>query len=209
MISRGPSRCCPEDIGQAWIVGSDECGYGSWAGPLVVAGAAVPREWADPTVTDSKKMSDSARVAAVRKYRDTVKWKVVVVPSEKVDELGVWKAVIMAHRAVHDLLGRLVEGEALHVVDGLQNAQKSLPGLITLPKADNLVPAVSLASCFAKVTQCQLMDEAEKKHPGYGFGSHRGYGVPAHKKALQKLGACPIHRRSYSPIKRLLAGGTP
>lgn len=154
-------------------------------------------------------MSDKARVSVVRKYRDHLRWKVLTVSSEKVDELGVWRAVVLAHKSVHMLLAREVEGSVLHVVDGLQNAQKDLPGLVTLAKADLLVPAVSLASCFAKVTQCQLMDEAETRYPGYGFGSHRGYGVPQHKKALKKLGACPIHRRSYSPIQRLLSGGVP
>lgn len=193
-----------------WVIGSDEAGYGTWAGDLVVGGVAVLRSWSDPKVSDSKKLSAEAREEAVRRHRGEVLWKVVTVPPSSIDEIGVWRAAIQAHNHVHEflrekLLERHPEATILHVVDGLENARGLLlKGLHPLPKADLKVPAVSLASCFAKVGQCKLMDLADRKYPGYGFASHRGYGVPQHQAALKKLGICDIHRKSYSSIKPYL-----
>ena len=188
-----------------WVIGSDEAGYGSWAGNLVVAGVAVPRGWSDPLVTDSKAMTDSQREGAVRRYRHVHKWKVVVVQPEEIDRIGVWNALIQSHNSVHEVLSEGVSGSRLHVVDGLTNARSKLSeGLIPLPKADVRVPAVSLASCFAKVVQCRFMEIAEKQHPGYGFIRHRGYHSREHVQALAKNGVTPLHRKSYASIKRYL-----
>lgn len=188
-----------------WVAGSDEAGYGTWAGHLIVAGTLVERGWTDPKVTDSKKMSEVARADAVRLYRGKVKWHVVAVTSTEIDRVGVWPSLIQAHNEVHRVLGEQASGSVLHVVDGLTNARSSLsPGLVALPKADLLVPAVSLASCFAKVTQCLLMDQADTQFPHYGFRSHRGYGTPQHQRALVEYGPSPIHRFSYSSVKKHL-----
>ncbi len=217
MYPRGMLTGKPEidDSTAEWIIGSDEAGYGTWAGSLIVVAVAVQRTWNDSKVTDSKKLSEKARVAAVRRHRDSVLWKAIAVPSEEVDEKGVWPAVIQAHNEVHEFLDARVKekhpGEViLHVVDGLENAKPQLlKGLIPMSKADLFVPAVSLASCFAKTTQCVLMDKADEKYPGYGFSSHRGYGTPKHKAALEELGVCPLHRKSYAPIKAFLEQETP
>jgi ribonuclease HII len=132
-------------------------------------------------------------------------WEKVLVFPQEIDEKGVWTSVIQAHNCVHQALAKRVEGTVLHIVDGLENAKRLLmPGLVPLSKADVYIPAVSLASCFAKTIQCVLMDKAEKDFPGYGFGTHRGYGTPQHKAALETLGICPIHRKSYGPVKSLL-----
>lgn len=194
-----------------WIIGSDEAGYGTWAGHLVVAAVAVKRDWRDPKVTDSKKYKDDAsRAAIVRAYREQVFWKTIAVSPDSIDEVGVWPSLIQAHNEVHRSLEvRLLEthpdATILHIVDGLENAKKQLlKGLVPMAKADLYVPAVSLASCFAKVGQCALMDQADKQYPQYGFGSHRGYHSPQHCKALEEFGVTPIHRKSYSSVKRYL-----
>ncbi len=194
------------DTSQApWVIGSDEAGYGTWAGPLVVVACAVLRDWSDPEVADSKKLSDRARVAVVRRHREKVLWSIRAVPPTIIDTLGVWKALIRAHNEVHQDLVKRIEGEALHIVDGLANAGALLDShLVPLPKADDKVPAVSLASCFAKVVQCELMDAAHKQYPQYGFKNHRGYGVPEHQAALKKHGVCPLHRKSYRPVQKYL-----
>lgn len=192
-----------------WVIGTDEAGYGTLAGHLVVVGVRVSRTWRDPQVTDSKRLTrPGAREAIVRQYRGAVTWKGVTVSASSIDQVGAWKALIQAHKEVHEfleqqLLEELPEATSLHVVDGLTNAHLG-PGLIPLPKADSLVPAVSLASCFAKVAQCALMNSADTQFPGYGFAKHRGYDTPQHRAALEKLGVCPIHRRSYATIKRLI-----
>jgi len=199
-----------DDSTAEWIVGSDEAGYGTWAGDLVVVGTAVPRDWNDNNVQDSKALKDREREAVVRKYRKTVLWKAIRVSPTHIDAVGVWNALIQAHNETHAFLGESltsqgVQSSVLHIVDGLENARnKLLSHLIPMAKADTKVPAVSLASCFAKVIQCKLMDQADKDYPGYGFRSHRGYHSPQHVAALKKLGVCPLHRRSYSSVKAYL-----
>lgn len=201
-----------------WVIGSDEAGYGTWAGSLVVAACALPEDWEDSSVTDSKKLSHEARVAAVQRHRKDVPWAVQQVTAEQVDEHGVWDRVIWAHAAVHNklrvqLLDKGVESDQIeHVIDGLQTraARKKFEALmltkdfITMPRADESVPAVSLASCFAKTGQCMLMDKLHEQYPDFGFGNHRGYGTPQHKEALIKHGPIKgVHRFSYSSIKKL------
>ena len=74
----------------------------------------------------------------------------------------------------------------------------------TVVKGDSLVPAISAASILAKVTRDREMVIAETAYPGYGFAKHKGYPTPEHLAALQLLGVCPIHRKSFSPVARLL-----
>lgn len=185
------------------IVGSDEVGFGAWAGPLVVAAVAVPRDWTDPRVKDSKKLSEKRREALYEEF-----WKpdgfpmcVQVIEPEVIDERGVWACLTQAHYdATHGMDDRLVY-EPLIIVDG----KIPVEGAIALPKADNLVPAVALASIIAKVTRDRIMIELDKQYPGYDFASSKGYGVPKHQAALNKLGPCPTHRRSYDPVARAAA----
>lgn len=195
-----------------WIVGSDEAGYGTWAGELIVVAVAVSASWADPKVTDSKDLTSKVRRRIVRQYhRDPTVLKVIHRTSPiEIDSVGVWSALICAHNHVHEALasklGAVCQQETrLHIVDGLENARHRLhPFMHPLAKADKLIPAVSLASCFAKVVQCELMDRAARQFPGYHFDTSRGYGTKKHKAALAQLGPCPIHRRSYRPVAKFL-----
>lgn len=197
-----------DDSTAEWIIGTDEAGYGSWAGDLFVGGVALSRDWEDPQVTDSKKLTHVKRVSAVKRHKRNVVWAVDRTSPEEIDRRGVWDCLILSHNKVHAKLAALIHPrKALHVVDGLKNAERRLTsGLIPLVKGDQKVPAVSLASCFAKVAQCLHMDQLHKQYPQYGFNTHRGYGggvKHAHNQALERLGILPVHRKSYSPIKRL------
>lgn len=197
-----------------YIVGSDECGYGAWAGPLVVCAAVVSKDWPfNNEVKDSKAFKNEAsRNNVARKILKAVTCCLVSVSPEDVDKKGVYKAVIEAHGeaitkviAKHDGLGCV--GTYLVVVDGnlkisYEHKGKRLVG-ISLPKADALVPAVSAASIIGKVARDAHMKELAKKYPGYGFENHKGYGVPEHQEALAKLGICDQHRKSYGPIAAL------
>jgi ribonuclease HII len=180
----------------------------------VVCGVAVPRLWTDATVTDSKALTEGARREIVRRYRtspDVIRVVHRTSPRE-IDEHGVWAAVIFAHNYVHQALeAKLVAVHPgvtfVHIVDGFENAGLKLDARINaLAKADTFVPAVSLASCFAKVVQCELMRRAGDLYPGYGFERHKGYGTESHRKALAALGVVDIHRKSYRPIRELMNG---
>lgn len=185
------------------IVGSDECGYGSLAGPLVVCAVATPCDWpGEPDVMDSKDLKSRLRREAVyeRHFKpDGFPMNLVVVEPEEIDAKGVRNALKEAHRkAVEGTFWRLAYPPII-VVDG--NMDCGIEGAHYLPKADSLVPAVSLASIIGKVTHDRIMVELDKKYPGYGFAQHVGYDTPQHREALNRLGPCPVHRRSYSPVR--------
>ncbi len=193
------------------IAGSDEAGRGNWAGPLVTAVVCVPQGWKPPPgVTDSKQVKDERKRFQLRDalLRDkTISWCVLLCHPEVIDQTGVHQANIREHRAVHRALRHqnrpLRKGEALHIADG------NLPfdeedEIVSLPKADALIPAVSAASILAKTALDEHMREMGRVYPGYDFGSNKGYGSPTHAEALKRLGPCPIHRRSFEPVRAAL-----
>lgn len=196
------------DSWKSVVVGSDEAGYGSLAGPLVVCAASAPIGWDDARVTDSKLNSPKARERLYEEFfRDPrFIFHVVVAQPEVIDRDGVWKTLCGAHQTALFGVACRAQGPLLGVVDGtLPVDEYDLPfERLSLPKADQKVPECSLASIVAKVTHDRLMLELEKAHPGYGFSSNQGYGTTVHKEALRKLGPCPAHRRSYGPVREAL-----
>lgn len=187
-------------------VGVDEVGRGCWAGPLVAGAVALSADFtADPTVIlrDSKKMTKNQREATAAYVREHalavgIGW---VTPAE-VDAVGVTRAVKLAmERAVAELV---VPYDEL-IVDGNINYFATNPLSRAVVKADDSVPSVSAASIVAKVARDEYMANLGKAYEGYGFDRHVGYGTAAHIAALKLLGVSDIHRKSYKPIKALLA----
>lgn len=191
-----------------WVVGSDEVGYGPWAGPLLVVALALPRDWEDPWgVTDSKKLTKAKREKITKAVLlQPPAFSEVWVGHREIDEKGVYKCLLEAHKKALSSVLEFIPGNPLVVVDGFPQGAGAIgvPGAIGLPKADLLVPSVSLASIIAKTRRDALMTAYDKVYPGYNFGKHSGYGVPAHQEALAKLGPCDIHRKSYAPIAKIL-----
>jgi ribonuclease HII len=196
-----------------WIVASDEAGYGAWAGNLVVAGAAVPPEWSDPRVKDSKKFSgDNARKdrqAIFHSYIENPGDVILVIrvaTSEEIDQAGVYKKLVELHTQVTSFLkAELFRKHGVSDPKVIVDGNLPIEGAISIPKADSLVPACSLASCVAKSHRDSHMESMASKYPGYGFSRGCGYGTPEHMEALRRLGPCPIHRMSYAPIKKLIS----
>lgn len=188
---------------------------GPWAGDLVVCGVAVSRAWADSTVTDSKALTDKSRREIVQRYRTSPDVLRVIhkTSPQEIDQHGLWASAILSHNYVHQALEEKLTAvhpdvTFVHIVDGFEHAGLKLDARITpLAKADTFVPAVSLASCFAKVVQCELMRRASEVYPGYGFEQHNGYGTKQHREALASLGVVDIHRKSFRPIRRLIPDG--
>jgi ribonuclease HII len=194
------------------ILGTDESGYGAWAGRLYVGGAVVPRGWKGIRgLTDSKAIDDERereRIASEFKALADDKeghrclFMIRYAEPSEIDKDGVWNVLHRLHRACIQSLRGTVEGlwgtTPLIVADG--NLKLEGVGAISLPKADALVPAVSMASVLAKVARDATMHEAERLYPGYDFANNKAYGAPRHRQGLDRLGPCPIHRRSYKPI---------
>lgn len=191
-----------------FICGSDEVGYGSWAGPLVVCAALVPRDWANATIVkDSKKFTTATgreMVDAILIDDPEVLFEARVYDAKHLDRYGVGKVLSAAHFEVTDALRKRCLAshlvEPFTVVDGNLKIQ----GATSLPKADRLVPAVSAASIHAKVLHDRIMLELDAEDPRYDLRNNMGYGTPKHIAALNQFGVSPHHRLSYSPMSELV-----
>lgn len=189
-----------------FVLGSDECGLGSWAGPLSVCAAIAPKGWAYPGVTDSKKLTRAKREALYPVLVSSLTYHVVHMMPDEFDALGAGPAWTEAHtRAIQGALDKHLEKGLDHplcVVDG----NRRLPFAASLPKADLLITAVSAASIIAKTEHDRIMDELDSRHPGYSFSKCSGYGTKEHHSALRVLGVSPAHRKTYQPMKDMLNG---
>lgn len=179
-------------------IGIDEVGRGCWAGPLVVSAVALKRSITG--MADSKLLSNGQREVLARKIRmmsDQI--QIAWVPPHIIDRIGLSDAMRLACSVLYSSLS-IEDGDEI-VLDGSVNY---LPDTRTqvLAKADSLVSAVSAASIIAKVARDGYMHATASLYPKYGFDKHVGYGTPRHIQALELMGPCAIHRRSFSPIAR-------
>lgn len=187
------------------ILGIDEVGRGPWAGPLVM-GACILREPIGG-LTDSKKLSAKKREALAKTIHKKAFCGLGWVSAKELDKVGLSSALKLAcRRAVEDIKKNNITFNEI-VIDGTINflADTKLGKYVTVkPKADLLVPTVSAASIIAKVARDKYMADISLRFPGYGFEKHVGYGTAAHRKAIEELGVCDEHRKSFRPIAELL-----
>jgi ribonuclease HII len=188
-----------------WICGVDEAGRGPLVG-AVVAGAVV----LDPNnpiegLKDSKKLTPAKREFLYEQIMSKAKaWGVGEATPTEIDEINILQATMLAmRRAIEDLTARLGAWPNKALIDG--NRCPELP--ITaeaIIKGDTKEPAISAASIVAKVTRDRQMMALHEQHPQYGFAQHMGYPTEAHFAALKQYGACDQHRRSFSPVRKVL-----
>ena len=188
------------DQGYASLAGVDEAGRGPLAGP-VVASAVIVRDFSfESEVDDSKKMTASAREDAYREILAKCDVGFAVVDHEVIDRINILEASLLA-------MGKAIRGLSKKpdcvLVDGPRAPQAGTK-LFTIVDGDALSFSVACASVVAKVTRDRIMADFDKVYPEYGFGKHKGYGTVEHLKALGKHGPCPIHRRSFGPVRKLL-----
>ncbi|KAF8071302.1 rnhB [Scenedesmus sp. PABB004] len=203
----GPTRAAEAALwarGFKAVAGVDEAGRGPLAGPVVAAAAVLPPDAEFPGLNDSKQLGEEAREAlyAALTSHPGVAWSVAVVDHETIDEINILQATMLAmQRAVQGLPSPpdhlLIDGNRKPTGLGEMPAQ-------LLVKGDATSTAIAAASVIAKVTRDRLMLDLDAAHPGYGFAQHKGYGVPAHKAAIAALGPCPVHRRSFEPVKSMV-----
>jgi ribonuclease HII len=182
------------------IAGIDEVGRGAWAGPLCVAAVALGD--ADIAgLTDSKLLSAKKRAAyALAIKQQAAGVGIGWVSARLIDQHGLSWAL---SRAASDAMAQIDCPAIDHIViDGTIRLIDDLR-VSTLKKADLLVPSVSAASIVAKVARDTYMARLDDRLPGYGFTAHVGYGTAAHSRALQRIGASPVHRMSFAPLKEM------
>ncbi len=183
--------------------GVDEAGRGPWAGPVVAAAVILRPDRVIAGLADSKALTPAARDALASAIRDSaLAFAIAEASVEEIDALNILRANDLAMARALAALSPQAERA---IIDG----NRVPPGLPcpaqALVKADASVAAVSAASILAKTHRDALMIAADASFPGYGFARHKGYGVAAHAQALRRLGPCPLHRKSFAPIRTLLS----
>lgn len=184
------------------VAGLDEAGRGAWAGPVCAAAVILPDDTSLEQqlsgVRDSKQMTPSQRSFWAIKIKETAfSWGVGFASHEEIDLIGILPSTRLAmHRALEQLVCPpeylLLDALLLRAVDMSQTA---------LIKGDQRSLSIAAASVLAKTSRDAWMSTCEQQYPGYGFARHKGYGTQRHQKALCELGICPIHRRTFAPIK--------
>ncbi len=184
------------------VAGVDEAGRGPLAGPLAVAAVILDPARPIAGLNDSKLLSEAKREALYPLIIErALAYCIVLIERDEIDRVNIFQATMAGmSRAVAGLVP--VAHEAL--IDGNQ-LPKDLPcpGR-AIVGGDALEPAISAASILAKVSRDRVMVTLDGVHPGYGFAVHKGYATPAHLAALQQLGPCAQHRRSFAPVRLLL-----
>ena len=180
------------------ICGVDEAGRGPLAGPVCAAAVILPKGLVIPGLNDSKKLSDKRRRELFPIIQqEAVSFGIAFASQEEIDEINNLQATFLAMRRAMEQLNPQPE---FALIDGNRETDFGVP-CKTVIKGDSLSANIAAASVLAKVTRDNWIMEAAEKYPGYGFEIHKGYGTKAHYAALEKLGPCPIHRRTF--LKKL------
>ena len=209
MKATRPARPSPADLfAETWrgrrVCGADEAGRGPLAGPVVAAAVILdPRRPIDG-LRDSKQLSPVRREQLAQAIRGrATAWAVAEASVQEIDRINILQASLLAMQRAIELLEPAAE---IALIDG-----NRLPRLRIEARAviggDALEPAISAASILAKQHRDRLMAELDRAFPGYGFAEHAGYPTPGHLQRLRQLGPCVLHRRSFAPVRALLAAG--
>ena len=182
------------------VAGVDEAGRGPLAGPLVVAAVLLPAGFDATGLDDSKKLKATQRESHFARVIKVARYHVEVVSVEVVDEKNILRATLEAMA-----LCLLMVGAKRGRVDGNQHPVGAPCPCELLVKGDGRDAAIAAASILAKVTRDRLMTAAAQEYPGYGWETNMGYYDDRHVEALHRLGPTPLHRRSFDPLRTMLA----
>jgi ribonuclease HII len=185
------------------LAGVDEAGRGPLAGPVIAAAVILDPARPIKGINDSKKLSESKREELAIIIREqAICWAVGRADVDEIDRINILHATMLAMSRAIDGLSpaaehALIDGNRCPVLQCTSQA---------IIKGDQRMVSIAAASIIAKVTRDHEMLAMHDKYPEYGFDQHKGYGTKVHMDALQKYGATEIHRRSFSPVRRVLEG---
>jgi ribonuclease HII len=188
-----------EELRPALIAGVDEAGRGPLAGPVFVAAVILDPARRINGLADSKVLTAERReVLAARIRARAIAFSVIAIEVADIDRYNIFHATMLG---MSRALAALAPVPTLALIDG-NHLPRELPCTArAIVDGDASERAISAASILAKVARDQHMCELDALHPGYGFAQHKGYSTPEHLEALQRLGPCAQHRRSFAPVQ--------
>ncbi|RYG39510.1 ribonuclease HII [bacterium] len=180
-------------------IGADEAGRGPLAGPVVCAAVLLPEGFDIAGLNDSKKLTPARREALFERIVAGAACHIEFVECDEIDRLNILHASLAGlSRSIVALKGTMAAVDGNMIPKGIPHPCRAVV------KGDGKVAAIAAASILAKVSRDRFMVQADSKYPGYGFAAHFGYPTPVHLAALKELGPCPIHRRSFAPVRAIL-----
>lgn len=188
------------------VAGVDEAGMSPWAGPVVAAAVILPPGFDVAGIDDSKRLTPARREALAVEIRSkALGWALGSASADEIRRFNLFQAGRLAMRRA---VGALRPRPAALIVDarrvpGFDGPQESLV------RGDQLSYSVAAASILAKTARDAHMRALDLLYPGYGFSAHKGYGVPAHRAALRRLGPCPAHRVTFDAVAACRGGPAP
>ncbi|MCD4743091.1 MAG: ribonuclease HII [Desulfobacteraceae bacterium] len=182
------------------IAGIDEAGRGPLAGPVVSASVVFPPGFSDPDITDSKKLSSKKRELLYSRITEyALSLSTGIVDNIEIDRVNILRASLNSMKISCESL--LVPPDFL-LIDGKFEIDTDIPQKAII-RGDSKSISIAAASIVAKVTRDRLMLEFDKHYPEYGFARHKGYPTKAHKRAILRYGATPIHRKTFKGVKEV------
>ena len=181
------------------IAGVDEVGRGPLAGPVVAAAVILPENCKIPGLNDSKKIPKSKHHAIYQAVLDqALSVGIGIKDNQVIDQVNIYEATKLAMlEAIQEL-----DPRPQHLLIDAMRLDLPIPQT-SIIKGDANSLSIAAASIVAKVTRDQMMEEFDRKYPGYDFTQNAGYGTANHLAGLDKLGVTPIHRRSFEPVKSM------
>jgi ribonuclease HII len=182
------------------VAGVDEAGRGPLAGPVVIAAVILDPRRRINGLADSKVLTAARREKLDARIRArAIAFSVVVVDVDDIDRLNIFQATLLGMARA---IAALSPPPALALIDGTHVPQNIQCAGRAIVDGDAMEPVIGAASILAKVARDRLMCELHARYPDYGFARHKGYATPEHLAALDRLGPCREHRRSFAPVRR-------
>jgi len=184
-----------------YIAGVDEAGRGPLVGAVVAAAVILDPQNPIEGLNDSKKLTEKKRnTLAVEIRQKALAWSVVSVDEKEIDRINILQASLLAMKRAVESLDQAAD---FVLVDGNKCPDLNVE-VEAIVKGDSKVAAIAAASILAKVDRDQQMVDLHEQYPQYGFDKHKGYPTKVHMELLIQHGPCPLHRKSFGPVKKLL-----
>lgn len=186
--------------GTHYIAGIDEVGRGPLAGPVVAAAVILPNDFDVLEINDSKQLSSAKRELLFDRINESaLAIGIGIKDHQVIDEVNIYEATKLA---MIEAIQQLPQQPEQLLIDAM-HLPVSIPQESFI-KGDAKSLSIAAASIVAKVTRDRMMADYDELYPGYGFSKNAGYGTKVHLEGLEKYGACPIHRKTFAPVKNLL-----